>query len=1527
MARPNGNRTPRSPHESAYKSPENRALLWANLLPVVQDLFNTLRSPDPTQNIDAFTSDLENKIDVNADRGILNQISATNSINFSFLSTEVIHLDEIKMSDLTNISGLQDPNLLRTFETALVKLIKNKLWSAVTWAVKRVFNQAISYHTTLIPLINAIEQFADTFNKESEKNDYKKLISDFKFTYEDIRQSLASEGFDTSALQTANFQSRTPDQKKLFDTMLSRTVVKRLQNRVNLMDRLITDTKDVFNNVLPPFHMIFNQYPFDREQLKAKYPTEFQDIEQMETQLSTEESEEGRRLLSAQIEQKFREIYLHDLQISKPILANTLQKLYTHQFDFSTLTTAESSELFSELAKMRLEQMLSETQIREIFDLNVVNFEHFFMNLFDLNSSNLQIGRYSFPIQKTILRGARWALTSPWDMLSEKDLPLEFKISGLNSDQISLENRQMIQKLFKNQISDDLDSVVLKGKEIWKLMYLYLMGKWDILDIYNPRNAKPLLDTFTGKTDVAPNKPSVDISTPGNSDSSDKTNENKNLSPLEKIFSARDAMAGEKTEDSDHGLRPWAIIYFSKDESILPPYGDPSKEWMRGEITKVDRDEKDPKITVKFYGTEMSLWAEEGKELTFDSVNFKNLISKSENSNLSTDSIRLLGPKKTFKEAQEALSKAGIKPQILEQMQLENGKFVMDVIDENWKASKQEVSYLTTTDEVPDPNSSAMKKNPVIYKIKPNADGTVSVESDLLDMEWEKKRYERKMSYSDFLIFLNEKNLAPKTEKQVEADLKAFEDIPSTTKRNWKRVSVQSMIYSIKNVWKNLTSKIDEYYKEQDEACLDWLVSSVGIYKMVGNSLSWIPSVKSAADKLHYDQLSKAEKNTRKSIEDWIWKFKGMQDFSALFETGVDNPSGMTIDSAIGKGNTLKKILLSGKSVVEDSGLRPIMAAAMIANIRQGKGLYRWLSNYDNQGLWVKCLLGDQHHQRYMKMRQDVLDRIKKPGTPDADQLQDRLKKSEIDYIVNNINNANGGQDFWSVNDGNKQVLKQLYSSNFAWELNNAAEEVFWRKSIDGAYSKITHNNFNLAAWDFKRFIKSSRIESALANLKKMGDLAKSEQHKDQLKMALSYITLSGIMNRYGDKSVRKWFDALARTYMVPTAFFAKKRENQHNAWHLLDKVSAVPPFREAMKSKEAITQNWPAQKSLQESDFSMNAQSVEYWALLDKLRAWRWQNTKKIDDYFIGLKSKDASLDPIERKVQDQYREPSGDRVDDDRAKNPSITGNYALLAAPDVIEQNKDYNREGFGWKTIDERNDKADFRKKILSSLNDAKSKNIKPEFFLRQFLVWFNKDYFSPTNYPEIVSWIYTAKKVRQRWEGWTMSFTVPGNNLTIRIPSGYRKRDAKDLLYYLFKGNVLNARGYPPPVEFEKVLDFFVNYFDEKLENINDDALSYAFWADDVKQGKNMKLWLIPRDEYNAKVDRNSLENFWIPQKNQSEEDKRKSKYYREWDLFLNKKLLDLERRLNSKGINAPVLSGVAQGTSNTIFDNMYGGNR
>ena len=81
--------------------------------------------------------------------------------------------------------------------------------------------------------------------------------------------------------------------------------------------------------------------------------------------------------------------------------------------------------------------------------------------------------------------------------------------------------------------------------------------------------------------------------------------------------------------------------------------------------------------------------------------------------------------------------------------------------------------------------------------------------------------------------------------------------------------------------------------------------------------------------------MLKKESNTWKGIEAWISKFDSMQDYANLFEKGFDHPNGYTLDAIIGKGNTLQKILLSGKSVVENDGLRPIMAAAMIANLRQ----------------------------------------------------------------------------------------------------------------------------------------------------------------------------------------------------------------------------------------------------------------------------------------------------------------------------------------------------------------------------------------------------------------------------------------------------------------------------------------------------------------------------------------------------------------------------------------------------------------
>ena len=69
--------------------------------------------------------------------------------------------------------------------------------------------------------------------------------------------------------------------------------------------------------------------------------------------------------------------------------------------------------------------------------------------------------------------------------------------------------------------------------------------------------------------------------------------------------------------------------------------------------------------------------------------------------------------------------------------------------------------------------------------------------------------------------------------------------------------------------------------------------------------------------------------------------------------------------------------------------------------------------------------------------------------------------------------------------------------------------------------------------------IKSGRFEKGIANLMRMVDLTgKSKERMDQVRRAFSFVVLSGMMNRYGgNKSMRRFFDQLAITLQIPTAF------------------------------------------------------------------------------------------------------------------------------------------------------------------------------------------------------------------------------------------------------------------------------------------------------------------------------------------------------------------------------------------------------
>lgn len=1540
-----------NPHRPSFSIEETRnrvAVSHTTLSSYVNSLLTTLNNKNNKPAYE-FVSDLEAQIDRRNGNGILTQITnpadpTHQKIDFNFLKWEVIYLDELKNLKIDEINS----SLIPEMQKALLTLIKKEIKAQLPPTLKTTFEDYTLNQHDINGLLNDLDLFANLISNPKQKSSYLHTKQNFSLSFFALKNQLKTQGIDMRAVENDDFQKWPSDTQQLFDGLMSKTVISRLQKRMQLMWDLLNGMQDIFNNTLPPLSTLLQKYPFNYEALALAYPNEWQIINDLQDTITEDSSEEQLNLIRKQIHEKQLELYFKDLKNKNPALGTIMVKLYHHNFDFTILDPKEQSDFFWFLAEYRLEALEHQNLIKLFDEHDPEAFKHYFKELFDLGKDTIDLGGVQLKINKSVNSNTLPSNFNLEDMAVSKDIPLEFTLTWLSSTDFSPEQRQLFTQLF----GTSEDSVSLSGTDIGKLLYLYLVSKKpSLINHYSPERAKQRLDQIIPilnhtdpinlfRPEQLPPKPSEDTPSPESPDPDREKRDHK-----EELLTTRDSIKWEKSTAEDHGFAPWAIIFFNSPlfESLLPPYSTPSNEWMRMEITHVDWDAGIYKA--KTYGWEIQLNTEdEWVEKTYPIASFKEHFGD-ENSHMGA-SFKMLANKKDKNEINQAFQAAGMFPDFLKELKFEGNKILFDHQNNEGKNQTSEAIYFGCTDDIPDPNSSALKKHHILYKIQAQGNWKFEVSSDFVDLEWEKRRYEKTMTYPDLLLFLSQKKLTPKTKEQAQAEKLAMEDILSKKNRKRKWVSVASMIFSIKNVWKNLTGKIDEFYKEQDEACLDWLVSDFGIYKWIENKFGFFDSVKSAAGKLHDEQLAKKEKNTRKSIENWISKFKGMQDFSALFADGADHPSGIRIDSAIGKGNTLKSILLSGKSVVEDKDLRPIMAAALIANIRQGKGLYRWLSNMDNKGLWVKCLLGDQHHQRYMNMRNDVMAKIK-AWAADSDQLQDRLKKSEIEYIVNNIQNANGGSDFWSVSDRNAQALKQLYSWDFANELNSAASDLFGMGAIDWAYGKIWHNNFNLASSDFKRFITSSRIEPALANLKKMGDLAKTPRQQNELKMALSYVTLSGIMNRYGDKKVRKWFDQLARTYMLPTAFFAKKWNNQRSARHLLNNV---PPaswekgFLDAMKEEKSSTINGKTtvDKGIKESDFSMHSGDVPYKKLLDRLWAWWHTNASAIDNYFLSLQSKDASSDPIEKAVQDQYWTKDGDNVDANWSANPGITGHYAILASPEVIFQNKRYTRDGlFEGKEPEDRNDKADFWKTIKSKLESAETQGAKPEFFLQLFLKWFKEEGFSESSYPEHISWIKTAQAVRKqhhsgRWIGFDVSrndiddldeSNSNSNNITINMGS-YKKDDSKSLLQYLFKGHVLDNKNYPPPAEFAAVLDFFVNYFDTNLHRIDDTTLKNAFGrATDLPESK--PLILIPRDEYNKHNDKNSIENFFNQGQNdknkkKAPDEKRKARFYKSNTLFLNARLAQLEKKLSNKGISMPTLawSQVEQGRD--FFRNAYG---
>ena len=1366
-----------------------------------------------------FTENLQWEIDWRGGQGILFQMANPNNhvmrdLDFLELRNEVIHFDEL--STIVQ-NGMQMPNnspMWAAFESVLVDEITREFkqlieQSSVLKPLKSDFMAHISGVRSPEVLISLIDGFASNLNNANQKKEFQKIIKDYKISFSTIAQRLQAKWLDMSSLQNP-YTQWSAENKVLWDGILSQLVIGRFQGRVQDLNTLVEWSIGVFDRALPTFAIFFEKYPFDYQALQQKYPEKWEEIETLQTQAGEAKDDATLEQINQQIQNLEFSLYLQSLSEQNAQLAQVMQKLVTSNCDFLKLSSAELDCLMKEIVDITIDKYKDKNLIKVFEQMGGSGFETFFRELFDMSKTSLKLWGVDLPITKKILGNTPHALQN-LEAFAQMDLPLEFELKNIDQAGISVENRASLEALFETEMSDDKKSIKLWGRDIGKLLYLWMMSNQD--KWFENFERRELLDKGISNLFSEPDQAVNRVELEKLKDQLQDEESPEEL--IEKwVKELNDFWKGIKGGKFETWPQVWDYLYFEDSalDSMIPPYdvgwGDGSQEKVRMEISRIDNETGE--ISFKMYGTEIALWQkDEGVEHTLDMAFFVEKMKEKKNL------IKIPRDQQDSKWIIDSLSNADISGDKLWWVKIEDGKLMFDQYDEEGNATQVEATHFAVYDKVSD-QKSGFSREKIIYQTKMIDNDTVEVTGDVPDMNWETKHYKKTMKLSDFLLFVANKHLLPKTKEQVEAELKTQGEIPGKKQRVWKWMSIRAMTSSVKTVWKNLTAKIESRYKEQDDLCLNWLIDDFWIYDKIAKIIPW-DVVKSAANSLRDEAISKVEGKTWAVIEDWLKRFEGMWDFATFFRTGKDDFTGLKQAALWWK--TLQQILESGETVVNNPKLRPIMAAAMIANLKKWAGLYRNVQWGENKALWVKCLLGNDHHKRYMEMKNDIIARIQ-AGAADSDQLQDRLKNSEIDYIVNNIRGADVGLDFGSVKR-NDTSLRKIYSSKFAGALEGEKKQT--DSLIQEEYGKLKHQNFEKAFNDFKSMIKSGRFERGIANLMRMVDLTgKSGYRMDQVRRAFSFVVLSGMMNRYGgDKLTRKFFDQLAITLQIPTAFWTKKRDHWDNAWHLMNKI---PPAEWQRSFGQYLEE-----KGLKKSDFSHRSWKIDYAGFMDHLWHWRDMNQAQVNGYFDSLFIREwgknekgevekPKFDPIEKKVNDQLWKRQSDKVYANWAKNPVLMSLNGLQKGVEVFQLNMGYNQNGFDWEDADVRNDKALFRKEVTNDLKATleRQKNANegrgnPADIMNLFLKIFSTR-MTEADYPGLVSVLKTARYVKQN-QGKKIEVQKEGVLLNLGI---YQNSDSGLILDYFLRSKLLTMRNFAPPIELQKFVEVFVQYFQDNL---------------------------------------------------------------------------------------------------------------
>ena len=871
-----------------------------------------------------------------------------------------------------------------------------------------------------------------------------------------------------------------------------------------------------------------------------------------------------------------------------------------------------------------------------------------------------------------------------------------------------------------------------------------------------------------------------------------KPNEHKETSEYQKLLTEWKHLKWYNFPENEKNW--WFVegtkMYVSYGDSELYPKLE-GKAWMYLEITKIDETEWT--FTVKIHGGELSLWGSEWatKKLPLSPDAFKNIkdtfgdIYKMPNSTwLSMDDH--------IQKIQSWWLAKDLEKNHLSWVKRASWNFEFTAGDFAGEKVTHFGRYEAGVWEKYDEEVAARY---CLYKVKHNANHTITLTGEFMDKDERggdvKKTYAHTMDYATFLLFIKEKGLQPKCEKQTKQmtskQTVADQETP-TTRRGY---SIGNIISFFTNWASKIKDSMKKYDDERTEELTDILMKNGQVWNSLGWFLSPFGRISASFEQMGMDAFLERDGRIWKKVEKWK-KFYEDGDFSLIY-------------------NTYLKPMLDGQIVIKPHYKAAAMLLAMIAK-------WKWPYNRNPQlaakGMRINVLLWPAHQQRYLAMREKLIKEMEQWSAVYPSMWTDAKKNDILELEMKYIVHVMDARQLWiggDAGDKEKYYFYEKYSQNFINELDKWYGE-FFKMPVEVKKDA----SFDFARAEYFRLL-GDRPQQAVPFLKTMATKAMNPSQWKVFEMAVMVGMLSGIFLTMTMSDTQWVIKDICRTRWFVPGIWVKDINQQYKLQRMLDLFSNGGFSKAKFVGKDDKSRTYSADK-FSYRDISWGTKDCisgfETWMLKDN-------NLNNVSKFFeltgkdkSGKKSlldmyedKDGHTSPSDKALIKEFLDNSNEKdesLDSEVSKNPTAFTWSILTRSQSAVQQMMKIDSNGFVG-DADQKQTMQWFFNDMKNSVPREKKNPEQVKIFMNKFFNWFEEKWFSGTNKTEFIK---RLKYCQQH----------PNNP------------EVADILYYSIVGQICSSfRNVYFPEEFRNALDSWVAFFKENLNDIlSPDVLESSF---------------------------------------------------------------------------------------------------